>query len=159
MTYRIDIQHACNSTIPITDDLIMLWAKTTLQSLQPTAELTIRLVEPEEMIHLNHSYRQQNKPTNVLAFPANLPKTVRLARPLLGDVVICPQVLLEESQAQSIPLEAHWAHIVIHGILHLVGYDHIKPEEARIMEEREVTLLTELGYDNPYQEDTHPDEC
>ena len=158
MTYRIDIQHACSSKIPITDDLIMRWAKTTLHAIQPKAELTIRLVDPEEMIHLNHIYRQQHKPTNVLAFPVNLPKTVRLVRPLLGDVVICSQVLLEESQAQSIPLDAHWAHIVIHGILHLVGYDHIKPEEARIMEEREVALLTALGYADPYQQDKHLDE-
>ena len=88
----------------------------------------------------------------------NHPKTVRLVRPLLGDVVICSQVLLEESQAQSIPLDAHWAHIVIHGILHLVGYDHIKPEEARTMEEREVALLTALGYADPYQQDKHLDE-
>jgi probable rRNA maturation factor len=132
----------------------MLWAKTTLQSLQPSAELTIRLVDPEEIIHLNAAYRQQNKPTNVLAFPVTLPKTVRLARPLLGDVVICAEVLSEESQTQAIDLKAHWAHIVIHGILHLAGYDHIKPEDASIMEAREVILLDKLGYDNPYQEDT-----
>jgi probable rRNA maturation factor len=157
MTYHIDIQHACSTDIPIADTLIMLWAQTTLQSAQPAAELTIRLVDAEEMITLNNTYRKQNKTTNVLAFPSNIPSAVALDCPLLGDVVICPQVLLEESIADQKPLEAHWAHIVIHGILHLLGHDHIKPEEAHLMEQQEISLLAQLGYDNPYQEEPHLD--
>ena len=153
MTYHIDIQHACHDPIPIDDATLTLWAKTTLQSLRPAGEITIRIVNPEEITHLNHHYRQQNKATNVLAFPQDIPAEVQMDCPLLGDVIICPAVLaLEASESM---LQAHWAHIVIHGILHLLGYDHILPQDAHIMEEQEITLLAQFGYDNPYSEDHH----
>lgn len=151
MTYRIDIQHATHLRPPTTDKMLKLWAKTTLQSLRSAGEITIRLVDSEEMAFLNHTYRQQNKPTNVLAFPQHVPEAVTMACPLLGDVVICPEILTSEATPQA--LEAHWAHIVIHGVLHLLGYDHIQTEDAQIMEAQEIALLAQFGYDNPYLED------
>ena len=153
MTYYIDIQNACHAPLPVEETMISLWAETTLQALRSAGEITIRLVETEEMIQLNHQYRQQNKPTNVLAFPLQLPIVVEMDCPLLGDVIICPAVLAAEATTQS--LQAHWAHIVIHGVLHLLGYDHIKPEDACVMEEQEIVLLAKFGYDNPYLEDQH----
>ena len=155
MTYYVDIQHACGSENPIKDDMIRLWAQTTLSSSLDAAELTIRFVEPDEMTRLNDTYRQQPKPTNVLAFPANIPPSVTLECPFLGDIIVCPSVLLKESIDAQSPLEAHWAHIIIHGILHLLGYDHIDETDALTMEHREIVLLSQLGYDNPYQEDHH----
>jgi probable rRNA maturation factor len=153
MTYHIDIQHAYENTVPVTDEALTLWAETTLQSLRPAGELTLRIVETDEMTELNHRYRQQNKPTNVLAFPQQLPDMIEMDCPLLGDVIICPAVLATEATPEG--LEAHWAHIVIHGVLHLLGYDHIQPKDARVMEEQEIHLLAKFGYDNPYLEDQH----
>lgn len=153
MTYHIDIQHACANPPVVDDAMLTLWAETTLQALRPAGEITIRLVEVEEMTALNHTYRQQNKPTNVLAFPQNLPAAVQMDCPLLGDVIICPAVLAAEAKPTG--LQAHWAHIVIHGVLHLLGYDHIQPKDARVMEEQEVVLLAKFGYDNPYSEDQY----
>ncbi len=103
------------------------------------------------MTSLNYTYRKQNKPTNVLAFPQQLPDVVEMDYPLLGDVIICPAVLATEASPSR--LTAHWAHIVIHGVLHLLGYDHIQPQEALVMKEQEIALLAKLGYDNPYLED------
>ena len=151
MPYHIDIQDACHNKPPIEQRKLKLWAKTTLQALRPAGELTIRLVDTEEMTTLNARYRQQNKPTNVLAFPQQLPDIVQMACPLLGDVIICPDVLAEEATPSS--LQAHWAHIVIHGVLHLLGYDHIEAEDAHMMEAQEIVLLAKFGYDNPYLED------
>jgi len=114
------------------------------------SELTIRCVDPEEIQYLNKTYRHQDKPTNVLAFPSELPPEIYSDCPLLGDVIICPTVLAEESLAGDIALKNHWAHILIHGILHLLGYDHIKPEDAILMENHEINILGQLGFDNPY---------
>lgn len=150
MTYCVDIQHACSAPLPISDDLLQHWVAMTLQPFQATAELTLRFVDAPEMIELNHTYRQQNKATNVLAFPASHPDDIELDYPLLGDVIICPSVLLDESHALNVPLEAHWAHIVIHGVLHLLGYDHIIDTDAAVMRPIEIRLLNELGFDNPY---------
>ena len=157
-THHIDIQHACAREASITDAMIMLWAKTSLETLTKSAELTIRLVDSEEITELNQRYRQQSKSTNVLAFPADLPKMIKLSRPFLGDVVICAEVLKQESLSQHLALEAHWAHIVIHGILHLLGYDHISDQDAQIMQGFEIKLLQQLGFANPYAEDKTIDQ-
>ena len=148
--YHIDIQHACEEKIPVTDDTLISWAQHTLATQLDSAELTLRLVDLEEITHLNHYYRKQNKPTNVLAFPANLPSGITLDYPLLGDIIICPAVLQQESLALNKPLIAHWALIVIHGVLHLLGYDHIEDDEAVVMQTLEIKLLAESGFDNPY---------
>ena len=150
MTYYIDIQNATENAPPLTEAQVNKWASLALRDQQTDAELTIRLVSPQEMIDLNHTYRKQNKTTNVLAFPCSLPDDIELECPLLGDVIICPEVLLEESIQFHKSLEEHWALIVIHGVLHLLGYDHIEDKDALIMQGIEIKLLAELGYANPY---------
>lgn len=152
MSYFIDIQHACNKECPVSDNMLRDWAELSLKPYKNSAELTIRLVNSDEITELNHTYRHQNKATNVLAFPQTYPKDIILDVPLLGDVIICTDVLEAESTQLQIPLIAHWAHIVIHGILHLLGYDHIKDEDAQIMQAIEIECLAKLGYDNPYKE-------
>ena len=114
------------------------------------AELTVRLTTIEEITTLNTTYRHQPKPTNVLAFPSQLPDTITLKYPLLGDLVICPAILKKEHIEQKRPLIAHWAHIVIHGALHLLGFDHIDDKDTVLMQTEEIKLLAELGFENPY---------
>ena len=150
MSYHIDIQHVCDDKLPISDEILNQWVQLTLTKHQIYGELTLRFVQPDEMTHLNFFYRKKNKVTNVLSFPANLPKEILLDVPLLGDVVICPVVLQEESQQLNKPLTEHWAHIVIHGVLHLLGFDHIEDDDARVMQAHEIQLLAELGFENPY---------
>src|SRR5215216_3686297 len=121
--YTIDLQVECQSEIPLSTSKLFDWIYLALKEHIDRAEMTLRLVEPEEMTELNTTYRQQHKPTNVLAFPSTLPDYVSLEYPYLGDIIICPKILEQESQDSHTPLEAHWAHIVIHGVLHLLGYD------------------------------------
>lgn len=111
-------------------------------------ELTIRIVDEGESQSLNHSYRDKDKPTNVLSFPYE--QAPGMYVPLLGDLVICAPVVIQEALEQEKPVEAHWAHMVLHGVLHLLGYDHIETDETEQMEKLEVTLLGKLGYANPY---------
>ena len=151
MTYHIDIQNASTNTIPLSDSELTLLAELALRDHQKDAELTIRLVDAEEMIHLNDTYRKQNKTTNVLAFPSLLPEGIELECPLLGDVIICPEVLLSESQQLNKTLKEHWSLIIMHGVLHLLGYDHIKEDDAVVMQALEIKLLSEIGYANPYE--------
>lgn len=149
--YHIDIQIACDLPLLVSESSIVTWAELPLyEEKKNAAELTIRLVEKKEMIQLNSTYRKQNKETNVLAFPSNLPREIYLQYPLLGDVILCPEVVQEECLAQNKCLEAHWAHLTIHGVLHLLGYDHIQEFDFKIMQELEVKLLAKLGFSNPY---------
>ncbi|MDF1677261.1 MAG: rRNA maturation RNase YbeY [Legionellaceae bacterium] len=150
MMIQLDIQHASKSPIPVSDEQLFKWVCCALKPHQEKAELTIRLVDADEMTHLNHTYREQNKTTNVLAFPSNLPDDILLEYPLLGDIIVCPAVLEAESLTLNTPLVAHWAHIIIHGVLHLLGYDHIKEADANIMEALEIKALKTLGFNNPY---------
>jgi len=154
MNYLIDIQHACQEPPPIADKTLTHWVTQTLKSQITKAELTLRFVDIDEMTKLNFTYRNQNNPTNVLAFEASHPNNIPLDFPLLGDVIICPAVLLNESQSLQTPLDAHWAHIVIHGVLHLLGYDHIIESDAIKMRALEVNLLSQLDFDNPYKDDS-----
>ncbi len=116
---------------------------------QPT-EMTIRVVDHEESKLLNYQYRQKNKPTNVLSFPFEAPANIPIA--LLGDLIICHQVVNQEAIDQQKSYEAHWAHMGIHGTLHLLGYDHIDDTDAITMESLEIQLLKELNFPNPYVE-------
>jgi probable rRNA maturation factor len=150
MNYYIDIQNATDESLPISEDKLTRIAILTLRDYRKEAELTIRLVTVDEITQLNNTYRKQNKPTNVLAFPSSVPPEIQFDLPLLGDVIICPQVLVAEMKQLNKTLEAHWALIIIHGILHLLGYDHIKDDDAVIMQAIEIKLLAELGFTNPY---------
>ncbi|VEI45545.1 putative metalloprotease [Actinobacillus equuli] len=109
----------------------------------PETEITIRIVDEAESHELNLTYRGKDKPTNVLSFPFEVPEGIEL--PLLGDLIICRQVVEKEAQEQQISLESHWAHLAIHGTLHLLGYDHIEDAEAEEMEGLETEIMQSLG--------------
>lgn len=130
------------------------WASAALGRAARGRELAVRLVGPAESRRLNAQYRGRDKPTNVLSFPAPPGTTNTLPddapRPL-GDLVICPQVLRVEAREQHKSIRAHWAHLVVHGALHLIGYDHEQSDDARRMERREVAVMKRLGFANPYR--------
>ena len=150
MNYCIDIQNVTDESLPVSEEELTHLAKLTLRDYRKEAELTIRLVTPDEITQLNHRYRKQNKATNALAFPSTLPPEIQLEVPLLGDVIICPQIVFAETKQLNKTLESHWALIVIHGVLHLLGYDHINDDDAALMQSIEIKLLAELGFTNPY---------
>jgi probable rRNA maturation factor len=116
-------------------------------------EIGVSVVGPAESRRLNAQFRGKDKPTNVLSFPiADLPQAAATDEPRpLGDLVICPQVLRTEAREQKKTLRAHWAHLVVHGSLHLIGYDHIQDADANRMERREIAVLRRLGFANPYR--------
>ena len=115
------------------------------------AELSIRLVDEAESRELNRHYRGKDRPTNVLSFPAELPPVVQ--SPLLGDLVICAPLVVQEAQDQDKETLHHWAHLVVHGVLHLVGYDHQNETEAATMEAAEREILAGMGLPDPYQQE------
>ena len=125
-----------------------LWVNTALADRVSEAELCIRIIDEAEMTELNGNYRQKFEPTNVLAFPAEIPDEVGL--PLLGDIAICAPIVEGEADEQGKAKVTHWAHMVVHGCLHLIGYDHIDESEAAKMESLETEILKRLGYANPY---------
>ncbi|CAA0095625.1 rRNA maturation RNase YbeY [Zhongshania aliphaticivorans] len=145
---ELDLQIACDATTLPTEAQFVLWAKTAIQGRLDEAELSIRLVDEVESAELNMQYRQKSGPTNVLSFPADLPPELEL--PLLGDLAICKQVVEREANEQHKACLDHWAHMVIHGTLHLLGYDHIADDEAEEMEALEIALLKTLNISNPY---------
>lgn len=144
---EVDIQRASEAPEQPDDESVRRWAGLALRS-KPGHELTIRLVDEDEGRTLNHEYRGKDYATNVLSFPADLPPELNI--PLLGDLVICVPVVQREAQEQGKTADAHWAHMVIHGCLHLMGHDHIEDDEAEEMEELERMLLAELGISDPY---------
>ncbi|NHI01227.1 MULTISPECIES: rRNA maturation RNase YbeY [Oceanimonas] len=152
MTLWLDVQIACDEAPGLpTEQQLETWLAAALDGERDEAEVTVRLVDEAESQALNRDYRGKDKPTNVLSFPFEAPPGVEL--PLLGDLVICRQVVEREAAEQNKPLQAHWAHMVVHGCLHLLGFDHIKDDEAEVMEAREIAILAGLGMDNPYQDD------
>lgn len=150
MAIELDLQKATSFEPTPTADDFLRWLEPVFGE-RGSVELTIRLVDPDESQGLNARYRGMDKPTNVLSFPAELPPEVNL--PLLGDVVICAAVVAREAAARPIPVEDHWAHLAIHGVLHLLGYDHEQNRDAEVMEELETGLLQQLGIADPYSGD------
>ena len=148
---ELDIQRATDAATP-EDAALRRWCELALRQRSADSEMTIRLVDEAEGRELNHTYRHKDYATNVLSFPADVPDEL-LDIPLLGDLVICVAVVEREAAEQGKSLEAHWAHLVIHGCLHLLGYDHIEDEEAEEMESLERELLAELGHPDPYADD------
>ena len=144
----VDIQYAVTVDGMPEESEIRQWVLQTLPEQNKASELTIRVVDEAEITALNRQYRGKEGATNVLSFPYEAIPGV--ASDLLGDVVICAPVVVSESVVQNKPLDAHWAHMVIHGVLHLLGYDHHQDDEAHKMEVRETELLDSLGYANPY---------
>lgn len=146
---KINLQIAVKDKSNIPDKLFLKQCvDLVLDDLPKNTEITLRVVDEAEMIELNHTYRQKNSATNVLSFPAELPDDIQLN--YLGDVVICQSVMEQESCEQQKSLKSHWAHLFIHGILHLRGYDHVEEDDAVEMETLEIDLLKQLGFANPY---------
>ena len=144
----VDVQYAMAVDGIPGEDTIRQWVLQALPEQKKEAELTVRIVDEAEITALNHRYRGKDGPTNVLSFPyEGIPG---VATELLGDIVICAPVVASEAVAQHKPLDAHWAHIVVHGVLHLLGFDHQHDDHAHQMEAREAELLASLGYANPY---------
>ncbi|MEM6160027.1 rRNA maturation RNase YbeY [Erwinia sp. P6884] len=148
-TVILDLQIACEQPegLPAESDF-RRWLEAVLPQFQEESEVTVRVVDEAESRELNHTYRGKDKPTNVLSFPFEAPPGIEL--PLLGDLIICRQVVEQEAEEQEKPLLAHWAHMVVHGSLHLLGYDHIEDDEAEEMEGIETEIMLALGYDDPY---------
>ena len=147
MKVDLDVQRASGSGSIPDDASFQQWVEAALRD-QDEALLTVRVVDCEESAQLNMRYRSKEGPTNVLSFPAEVPSEIDL--PLLGDIVICAPLVAKEAALQGKNEQAHWAHLVIHGVLHLLGFDHQSEQEARVMETREITLLGSLGYPDPY---------
>ena len=138
---NIKVQYASNDeNLPT----VLQFRKWTMATLNVDTEITIRIVSKQEGCHLNNTYRGKDYATNVLTFP--LTETPRL----MGDIVICAPVVMAEAAAQNKSLEAHFAHLTVHGVLHLHGYDHETEPQAELMESLEITILQKLGYANPY---------
>lgn len=146
----LDLQVATqdSNNLP-SEEQIMQWLNIILPQFMENAELTIRIVDEAESQQLNNTYRHKDKPTNVLSFPFESP--IEIDVPLLGDLIICKQVVEVEALEQHKLLMSHWAHMIVHGCLHLLGYDHILDEDAEEMENIEIDIMKQLGFDNPYQ--------
>ncbi|WP_105895123.1 rRNA maturation RNase YbeY [Haemophilus influenzae] len=145
----VDLQIATENIEGLpTEEQIVQWATAAIQPEGNEVEMTVRIVDEAESHELNLTYRGKDRPTNVLSFPFECPDEVEL--PLLGDLVICRQVVEREAAEQEKPLMAHWAHMVVHGGLHLLGYDHIEDDEAEEMESLENQIMQGLGFDDPY---------
>ena len=171
MAFDIDVQVACDKVdLPESGNNMVkhieAWVRAALEtpqtdwqrqlpwqapaSFHQAAQLTVRLVDAEEGAELNQEYRHRQGPTNVLSFPFD--ELFQLQPPLLGDIVICAPQVAAEAREQEKPLLTHWAHLVIHGVLHLLGYDHLDENQALVMEDLEVLILGQLGYPDPYNE-------
>ncbi len=151
---NIDIQVATRHEAIPAEDRLRAWCRSALAEGQEQAELTVRIVDEAEIHALNRQFRNKDKPTNVLSFPSELPPTVKAELLLLGDIVICAKVVAREAAEQGKTAEAHWAHMIVHGTLHLQGYDHIDEAEALEMEALETHILEILGFPAPYHQDT-----
>jgi len=149
MSIELDLQLAVENEAGLpTIEEFSTWLETAVTPFQAQAEVTIRIVDTAESHQLNLEYRGKDKPTNVLSFPFEAPPGIELD--LLGDLIICRQVVEQEAVEQDKPLKAHWAHMVVHGSLHLLGYDHIEDDEAEEMESLETELMQKLGFEDPY---------
>lgn len=156
MQPELAIQRACaQGTLPADADFAR-WVEAALSVAQEerACEIGIRLVDATESQELNREYRDKDKPTNVLSFPSDLPDFVLAELEVLplGDLVICVPVMAAEAAEQGKTEPAHWAHLTIHGVLHLLGYDHIEPDDAAVMEPLEIAALASLGIANPYDD-------
>jgi probable rRNA maturation factor len=155
--HSITIQLAADKTLAPKKSLLRKWATQALNKKMEQADITIRIVDIEEMSELNSTYRQKSGPTNVLSFPFTLPEEIEIDIPILGDIVVCAEVVNREAQEQHKSRESHWAHMIIHGVFHLLGYDHETDKEAYIMESLEVEIMQSLGFANPYETgENHP---
>ncbi len=150
---NMDIQNVSGISSLPSNETIIQWAVLALDEKHKDAEITLRVVDEEEGHMLNKEWRDKNSATNVLSFPIGEP--IEQAPNLLGDIVVCAPVVEKEAKTQKIDIEAHWAHLIIHGILHLQGYDHQSDDDANIMESKEIIILKKIGYANPYETESN----
>jgi probable rRNA maturation factor len=155
MNVIIDLDNASKATAVPSSEQFNTWSVAALHSLgldNRPCELSIRLVDESESAELNSRYRNKTGPTNILSFPmgADFAFPEDMALPL-GDLAICVPVVEREAPEQNKPLEAHWAHLTVHGVLHLNGFDHEEAAEAEAMEQLEISILATLGFPNPYE--------
>lgn len=159
----IDFQVAVEDTenLPTLEE-IQKTADAAILPRKSEASMTVRIVEEEESHELDLEYRGKDRPTNVLSFPYEYPEDLPPeaieemgieGEDYIGDLVICKKVVEREAKEQNKPLKAHWAHMIVHGSLHLLGYDHITDEEANEMEPLETKIMLELGFEDPYKDD------
>ena len=148
MNLELEIQPVTELERLPTQEEFIRWVREALIEPNESVEMVIRLVDEPESRQLNRDYRGKDRPTNVLSFPFEAPPQV--ASPLLGDLVICAPVVVREAQEQGKTELAHWAHLVIHGVLHLQGYDHQSDSEADEMEGLERSILQRLHFPDPY---------
>lgn len=152
MNLTLDLQSATTQD-PLPDaDQLATWLQAALDGRRERAEVSVRLVDEAESRELNRTYRGKDSPTNVLSFPFEAPPGVddEDIRALLGDLVICAPVVRREACEQGKPETHHWAHMVVHGTLHLLGHDHIEADDAERMEQLEREILATLGLPDPY---------
>ena len=149
MNLSIDIQKACASEDSPDEDSIKRWVSAAIRDERDECELSIRIVDEQESADFNQRYRGKSAATNVLSFPFDAVTPEPL--PILGDLVICAPVLVREAAEQQKTTTAHWAHIVIHGVLHLLGYDHIEDQDAEQMESLETAIMLVLDFPPPYR--------
>ena len=153
---NLSVQYVCNKTgLPLRPQ-IRTWARAALDvEGAQGGQITIRFVDAEEGQSLNRDYRGKDYATNVLSFALNEGEALHhaVSGSLTGDIVFCPQVVAQEAAAQGKTLMQHYAHLTVHGVLHLMGYDHIDEAEAEAMEALEIRILNQLGYADPYLED------
>ena len=144
----IEIQTIFESNGQPDQEQIQRWVDAALDGFNQDTEIVVRIVDEQESAELNEQYRLKKGPTNILSFPVDVPEGIELN--LLGDLVVCAPVLEKEALEQHKSLTDHWAHIIVHGVLHLLGYDHLNDDEAELMENKEITILNKLNIKNPY---------
>ena len=144
----IEIQAIYKSSGQPDQEQIQQWVDVALDGINQDTEIVVRIVDEQESAELNKLYRLKQGPTNILSFPVELPEGIELN--LLGDLVVCAPLLEKEALEQHKTLTDHWAHIIVHGVLHLLGYDHIDDDEAELMESKEISILNKLTIKNPY---------
>lgn len=148
MTGSIDVQFAVDNTqLPSTEQCNQ-WVQAALGDIQGHAEIVVRFVTEEESAELNTRYREKSSATNVLSFTYDVPQGVDWV--LMGDIVVCAAVVEREAMAQGKSIESHYAHMIVHGVLHLRGLDHQSDAEAEHMEQQEIDILSQLGFASPY---------
>jgi probable rRNA maturation factor len=145
---HVELQVASNSPDLPTEAQVSAWVEAAIR--RDNVEMVVRIVDEAESAELNQGYRGKAGPTNVLSFPFEAPPGI--ATDILGDLAICAAVVAREAQEQRKAVLAHWAHMVVHGVLHLQGYDHSEDIEADMMEAEETAILNRLGFPNPYEE-------
>lgn len=155
MTFTLDLEVVCDADDVPEPPSFEQWIRATLDKVQRFGDINIRIVDTDESQTLNHQYRGKDKPTNVLSFPFDMPEGIPVEEmaPLLGDLAICAPIVKAEAAEQKKEIRHHWAHMVVHGTLHLLGYDHINDAEAEEMEQLERDVLATFQIPDPYQGD------